>query len=105
MSPLQGHWERVNTPLRETTGRERRIVAIAVALLAAAAIVGVIVAVGSSSPGTPAGCIRIEVPSTMGSSASNICGDKAISSFCHGAPANSAPLDATALPKCRAAGY
>jgi hypothetical protein len=103
--PLQGHWGRVNTPLRETTGRERRIVVIAASLFALAAVIGTIVAIGSSAPATPAGCIRIEVPSTMGASASNICGDKAISSFCHGKPANSPPLNSTALPKCRNAGY
>jgi hypothetical protein len=103
--PLQGHWKRVNTPLRETTGRERRIVLIAASLFALAAIIGTIVAIGSSSPGTPAGCIRIEIPSTMGASASNICGAKAISSFCHGTAANSPPLNSTALPKCRNAGY
>lgn len=103
--PLQGHWTRVNTPLRETTGRERRIVVIAASLFALAAIIGTIVAIGSSSPTTPSGCIRIEVPSTMGASASNICGNKAISAFCHGAAANSPPLNATALPKCRNAGY
>ena len=36
--PLEGHWQRVNTPLRETTGRERKIVAVALGLLLVAAI-------------------------------------------------------------------
>jgi hypothetical protein len=103
--PLQGHWARVNTPVRQTTGRERRIVLAAVCLLAVAAIVGGIVAIGSSSPATPAGCIHIEVPSTMGAGASNICGDKAISSFCGSPAAHSQPLNETALPKCREAGF
>jgi hypothetical protein len=75
--PLEGHWARVNTPLRKTTSRERRILWVFVAILAVAAIVGTVVAIGSSSPSTPSGCVRIELPSTMGASASTICGDKA----------------------------
>jgi hypothetical protein len=102
--PLEGHWQRVNTPLRDTTGRERKIVAVAVGLLLVAAIAGVIVAIGSSNPSTPAGCIRVEVPSTMGGSASTLCGERA-ASFCRSPAANSPPLNQTALPKCRGAGY
>jgi hypothetical protein len=102
--PLEGHWQRVNTPLRETTGRERRIVAVAAGLLVMAAIAAAIVAIGSSNPSTPAGCIRIEVPSTMGASASTLCGDRA-ASFCRSPVAHSPPLNQTALPKCRDAGY
>jgi hypothetical protein len=102
--PLEGHWERVNTPLRETTARERRILLFGGALLTLAAVAAVIVAIGSSSPATPAGCIRIEFPSTMGASASTLCGEKA-ASFCRGPAANSPPLNETALPKCRDAGY
>jgi hypothetical protein len=102
--PLEGHWQRVNTPLRETTGRERKIVAVAAGLLLVAAIAGVIVAIGSSNPSTPAGCIRVEVPSTMGASASTLCGERA-ASFCRSPAANSPPLNQTALPKCRDAGY
>jgi hypothetical protein len=102
--PLEGHWARVNTPLRQTTGRERRIVWVGAGLLAIAVIAAVIVAIGSSSPATPAGCIRIEIPSTMGASASTLCGDKA-AAFCAGPAAHRAPLNETALPKCREAGY
>jgi hypothetical protein len=102
--PLEGHWQRVNTPLRETTGRERLIVAVAAGLLVMAAIAAAIVAIGSSNPSTPAGCIRIEVPSTMGASASTLCGARA-ASFCRSPVAHSPPLNQTALPKCRDAGY
>jgi hypothetical protein len=94
----------VNTPLRRTTSREKRILWVAVALLAAACVAGAIVAFGSSSEPTPAGCIRVELPSTMGASASTLCGDRA-TSFCRSPAAHSAPLNATALPKCRDAGF
>ena len=94
----------MNTPLRKTTSRERRILWVLVVVLAAAAIAGTVVAIGSSSPATPSGCVRIEIPSTMGASASTLCGDKA-ASFCAGPAAHSAPLNETALPKCREAGF
>jgi hypothetical protein len=107
--PLQGHWDRVNTPLRETTPREKVLVRVFWGLLAAAAVATVIVAIatsGNGTTGTPleAGCIRIELPSTMGGSSSDLCGSKAVS-FCRSPAANSPPLNETALPKCRDAGY
>jgi predicted membrane-bound mannosyltransferase len=102
--PLQGHWARVNTPLRETTSRERRTVWIAVGLLAMAAVVAAIVAIGSSNPPIPAGCIRVDLPSTMGGGTPQLCG-KAASSFCASDVAHARPLNETALPKCREAGY
>jgi hypothetical protein len=102
--PLQGHWQRVNTPLRKTTLRERRILWVAVGLLAAACIAGAIVAFGSSSSPTPAGCIHLEAPSTMGGVASDICGDDA-RRLCSGQQARTDPLSGTILPQCREAGY
>jgi hypothetical protein len=109
MTPLEGHWARVNTPLRETTAREKLLVRIVLAVLAVAAVATVIVAIATRDSGTSGsalapGCIRIEVPSTMGASASDLCGGKA-ASFCRGPAAHEPPLNATALPKCRDAGY
>ena len=107
--PLQGQWERLNTPLRETTSRERLLMRAVAVLLGIAAVATVIVAIATSGNGTSGtalapGCIRIEVPSTMGGSASDFCGENA-ASFCHSPAANSPPLNQTALPKCRDAGY
>jgi hypothetical protein len=102
--PLEGHWQKVNTPLRETTRRERLLVRVLLAVGAIAAVVLVIVAIGSSSPSTPAGCIRVELPSTMGAVASDLCGDTA-REFCQSSAAHTEPLNHTALPKCRDAGF
>jgi hypothetical protein len=106
--PLEGHWERVNTPVRETTEREKLLVRGVLAVLALAAVATVIVAIvtrdnGTSGSPLAAGCIRIEVPSTMGGSASDLCGNTA-REFCTSRAANTEPLEHTALPKCRAAG-
>jgi hypothetical protein len=102
--PLQGHWDRVNTPLREVGGRERRIAWVIGGLLAVAAIVAVALAIGASSPGTPAGCIRVDLPSTMGGGTPQLC-ESAARSFCLSTAANTPPLRDTVLPKCRQAGY
>ena len=102
--PLEGHWARVNTPLRETTRRERRIVWVGAGLLAMAAIVAAIVAIGSSNPSVPAGCIRVDLPSTMGGGTPQLCG-KTAASFCASEVAHSPPLDETVPPTCREAGY
>jgi hypothetical protein len=102
--PLQGHWQRVNTPLRQTTRRERRLVKFVVALLAVAVAATVVVAIATSSSGPAAGCIRVELPSTMGGSSTDLCGPKA-EAFCKGPAAHKPPLNVTALPKCRDAGY
>jgi hypothetical protein len=102
--PLQGHWDRVNTPLREIGGRERRIVWIVGALLAVAGAAAVVVAIGTGSPGTRAGCIRVDLPSTMGGGTPQLC-NSAAASFCRSDAANAPPLNDTALPKCRRAGY
>jgi hypothetical protein len=102
--PLQDHWERQNTPLRQTTSRERRIVRVAIGLLVIAVIAGTIVAIGSSSPKTPTGCIHVELPSTMGGVSSQLCGSAA-RTFCQGPAVHTEPLNATVLPKCRMAGF
>ena len=99
--PLEGHWQKVNTPLRETTRREKLLVRVALAVGAIAAIVLVIVSIGSSSP---AGCVHVELPSTMGAVASDLCG-KTAREFCQSSAAHTEPLNHTALPKCRDAGF
>jgi hypothetical protein len=101
--PLQGHWDRVNTPLRKTTSRERRIVWAFGALLAVAAIAAtaVFVANGSSSPTVAPGCLRIEVGSTMGGGATTLCGHAA-RNFCG---SSAAQAEQGFLAKCREAGY
>jgi hypothetical protein len=107
--PLEGHWARVNTPLRETTPREKLLVRTMLAVLAVAAAATVIVAIVTSDDGTSGsplapGCIRVEVPSTMGGSASDLCGNTA-REFCTSRAANTEPLVHTAVPKCREAGF
>lgn len=102
--PLQGQWNRINTPVRKLGLRERRIVIALGVMLVGACVAAVIVAIGTSAPAIPAGCIRIEVPSTTGGGVTQLC-DSAARSFCRSTAANTPPLRDTALPKCRQAGY
>jgi hypothetical protein len=101
--PLEGHWQRANTPVRETTARERLIVRVLLALLGVAAIAAVVVFVanGSSSPTTPPGCIRLEVGSTMGGGVTTFCGHTA-RDFCRSPAAHG---EQGYLAKCHDAGY
>jgi hypothetical protein len=72
--PLEGHWQRVNTPLRTLTHRERRVVYAAVVLITAALIaVVLLVASASSAPPRP-GCIDAIVPGAMGGQPIDACG-------------------------------
>ena len=75
--PLEGHWGRLNTPVRQLTRRERRIVAAAVAFVLAAAVAIVLVALSSSATPTPSGCIDTIVPGVMGGQPVRACGPRA----------------------------
>jgi hypothetical protein len=106
---MSGHWDRLNTPVRDTTPREKALVKVMLWLLAGIAVATVVVAIATRDNGTSgqplaAGCIRIEMPSTMGGGSSDLCGGTA-REFCTSSAANSEPLVGTAVPKCRAAGY
>ena len=73
---LPGHWQRVNTPLRELTRRERRIVAIVTTVLAisvAALVIGAL----TSSNRLPAGCIDVITASATGAGETRACGQQA----------------------------
>jgi hypothetical protein len=102
--PLQGHWQRVNTPLRKTTGRERLLVRAVAVVVGIAVVATIVVAIATNGSGTSPGCVQIDVPSTMGGSTIHVCDEKA-AAFCRSSLAHQPPLNGTALPKCRAAGY
>jgi hypothetical protein len=75
--PLEGQWERANTPLRQLGTRER-LVAIAGALVVVAAVVVLLVATGGKSQSPPGpGCIRATIPHVMGAEQLNACGQRA----------------------------
>ena len=101
--PLEGHWNRVNTPVRQLTSRERRIVAAALAFVAALTLAIVLLVATASTKATPAGCIDTIVPSVMGGQPVTACGKQAraiCASHVHGTDPGSHAI----LADCRRAG-
>ena len=76
--PLEGYWQRVNTPLRRLSGRERNI-AIAAVVVTIAACVALIVATAAQRGRAGPGCIRALIPrhgrdvDACGARAKHIC--------------------------------
>lgn len=75
--PLEGHFQRVNTPLRRLTPRERNVV-IGGTLVTIVTILALILATASDSrPGPAAGCVSAVVAGRVGGEPVNGCGEEA----------------------------
>jgi hypothetical protein len=75
--PLEDHFQRVNTPLRRLTPRERNVV-VAGTLVTVVAILALILATaGDSRPGPAAGCVSAVVAGRVGGEPVNGCGAEA----------------------------
>ncbi|HEX4035206.1 MAG TPA: hypothetical protein VHX66_12260 [Solirubrobacteraceae bacterium] len=101
--PLERHWNRVNTPLRQLTVRERRIVSVALAVLIAATLAIVLIAIDSSPKPTPAGCIDTIVPGVMGGQPVRGCGAQG-RAICLAHRGHSDPGSQAIVADCRRAG-
>jgi hypothetical protein len=103
--PLEGHWKRIQTPLRKTTRREGRLVAAVAGLFAVAVVVVLIVALQSGSSGAGPGCINVTGTHAVGGASIHACGQSA-ARWCHSAAAARRDALARSLgEECRAAGY
>lgn len=101
--PMEGHWERVNTPLRRITKRERNV-AIGGVLVSALAILAVILATsGNAAPKADAGCIYAIIPGVMGAEPVDACGREAELS-CARHQTGNRPGSETIREACRKAG-
>ncbi len=75
--PLDQHWQCVNTPLRQLTRRERRVlVAGTIAVLAAVLALILVTSANSGRPLAP-GCIDTLVPGPTGAMPVSACGARA----------------------------
>jgi hypothetical protein len=95
--PVEGQWRRVNTPLSR---HDKRLLAAAAALAALAALALVIAYAVHPASTSNAGCVAIDVPSTMGGARLRTCGADA-HAFCH----TQGKLDNTIAAACRRQGY
>lgn len=77
--PLEGHWKRTNTPLRQLTPRERRVLVWGTLVTAIAILALVLATAGDSQPGPGPGCIRATVAGRTGGEPVNACGEEAVS--------------------------
>ncbi|MDX6609744.1 MAG: hypothetical protein QOF85_1669 [Solirubrobacterales bacterium] len=75
--PLEGHFKRVNTPLRRLTKRERNVViaGVVVTFIALAALI--LATAGDSQPPPASGCIRVSVAGRTGAELIQACGMEA----------------------------
>jgi hypothetical protein len=95
--PVEGQWRRVNTPLSR---RDKRLV-LAVAGLAAVAVAAGGAVYATHSPGrSDAGCVIVNLPSTMGGAQVRNCG-AAAHTFCR----VQGPIDRTVAAACRRQGF
>jgi hypothetical protein len=103
--PLEGHWERVNTPLRRTTKREGRLIAVVAALLVAAALaVGVYAVLDDSASKPGPGCIEVTAAHARGGATIQACGADA-ARWCRIVAPRDDSLALKVKARCRDAGY
>jgi hypothetical protein len=103
--PLEGHWKRVNTPVRRLTVRERRVAIVSSLTVLATVLALVLATVGNSRPGPKPGCIYAIVPGVMGATAVDACGAQAKKTCAeHASPALNDPVSVGVRETCRRAG-
>jgi hypothetical protein len=95
--PVEGQWRRANTPL---SPRDKRLLAAVAAIAAIAALALAIAYAVRPAATSNAGCVGIDVPSTMGGARLRTCG-AAARAFCH----TQGALDNTIAAACRRQGY
>ncbi len=101
--PLEGHYKRVNTPLRKLTGRERRVLVWGTALTVIAVLALILATAGDSRPGPAKGCIRASIAGRTGAELIQRCGAEAVAT-CKQARHLIEPTGEAILDACREAG-
>ena len=99
--PLEGQWERQNTPVRRLSRRELRILGSVLIVLIVTTAVVLILALHHGSRETAAGCIDVPVPSTTGGATVHACGRQA-STICREQATASGVYARAAQAECRA---
>ena len=100
--PLQGQWDRANTPIRKLTRRERNVAIGAVALSVIAILAVVLATAGNSEPKAGPGCIYAIIPGVMGAEPVDACGRQA-EFVCAKHAAGTQPGSETIRKACREA--
>jgi hypothetical protein len=101
--PLEGHWKRLQTPLRSASRREGRLVVAVAAVLAIAAVAVVFAALQGGSSATGPGCVKVTVAHATGGATIEACGRKA-ERLCRSVATRDDGLAHQISEKCRSAG-
>jgi hypothetical protein len=99
--PLEGHWQRTNTPLRKLTRRERRVLVAGTLATAIALLALLLATAGDSRPGPAPGCIRASIAGRTGAELVQPCGAEAIATCRHAAELAGTPYGESVLAACR----
>lgn len=97
--PLEGHWQRTNTPLRRLTKRERNVVIAGLAATFIALAVVLVVTAGDTRPPLRPGCISVPIPGRTGAELINGCGKEA-REICARAATREDPASQTIVSHC-----
>lgn len=107
--PLEGHYSRVNTPLRKLTARERTVLLIGIVVTSIAILALLFLPSHNAKPlldengGHRAGCIEVAVAGRVGAEPIVGCGAKA-RTLCERASGYEGPRPETILNACTEAG-
>jgi hypothetical protein len=83
--PLEGHYERQNTPLYKLSPREIKV-AFSILIVTVVAMIAVVAATaGDSNPPPAIGCINPTVAGIVGAETINRCGQEAVETCSHAA--------------------
>lgn len=101
--PMEGHWRRVNTPLRKLTGRERAVLIVGSTITVIAILVLLLLPTSHRSLGPKPGCISVVVAGRVGGEPVNACGAEA-RAICARSARFDVPRSQTILAACREQG-
>ena len=101
--PVEGQWERSQTPLRRLSRRELRLVQGFLALLLVAAVASAALVLTASDPPVPPGCIQVTGGSTMGAVNYRVCGEDR-AAWCRQMAGRGDPTSLAVQKRCAAEG-
>lgn len=101
--PLEGHWQRTNTPLRRLTKRERNVVVVGLTTTLVTIAILLLVTAGDSQPPPPPGCIAVPVAGRTGAELVHGCGREA-REICARAATRDDPASEAIVSGCEARG-
>jgi hypothetical protein len=100
---MEGHWRRLDTPLRRLTARERNVLIAGTAVTILAIAVLVLATAGGSRPAPGPGCIYVVVAGRVGGEPVHGCGAEA-RAICARSARFEGPRAETIGEVCRQAG-